>query len=369
MGAHDAIKSLYLGVCQHVANNRLHDYRWFVEQEIDTWKNWVDIPIGQRLQLWRHGFTSPCAELYDLDERQANVYLSELQRYRLFKSANGAHRYLLDDKLSQHWMLSGQPEYRPTAYGLIDRGHVHGVASTALDRRPVPVSEWLPEALRTHSKLVLKHLRGLGGHQVIVCEYDDGFHLDGERMSETALCESVSELSGYLVTAHVHQHSYAAALYPEAANTIRALTIWDGERNELIVPIVIQRIGTERSRPVDNFSQGGLTAEIDTRTGTIGRAAQKPFSGRVRWFSSHPDTGAAIEGETVPNWQNVLSTVRRLAKENTHTPVIGWDILLDETGTPVVLEANTGTDVSLFQIHRPLLTDQRVDEFVSRHLD
>jgi hypothetical protein len=266
-------------------------------------------------------------------------------------------------------MLSEHPEHRPTAYGFVDRGYVHGVANTEFDRRPVPVAEWFPEALRAHSKLVLKQLRGLGGHQVVVCEYDAGFSLDGEAVSEAALCERVSELSGYLVTAFVHQHSYAEALYPEATNTIRVLTMWDDERGELVVPAVIQRIGTDRSRPVDNYSQGGLTADVDSKTGTIGRAARKPFSGDLRWFSSHPDTGAPIEGETVPHWQEVLSTVRELAKENTHIPVIGWDIVLGEGGSPVVLEANTGTDITMFQVHRPLLTDPRVDEFVSRHLD
>lgn len=367
MGLHKTVKSSYLALTETLSDNVLLDYKWFLEQEADTWDNWVELPLRRRLWLWKHGFPSPMAELYDFDTYGAEGYLSELQRYRLYRSLND-HRYLIDDKLSQHWMLAGHPEYRPTAYGFVDRQRVHGIAGTTFDGDPTPIREWLPEVLRRESELVFKDLRGKGGKEVLVAEYDGVYRLDGDPITEAELCAEIEDLSGYLVTEYVHQHEYADDLYPHSANTIRLLTLWDDEAGELLVPAAVHRIGTDRSRPVDNWSAGGLAADIEVESGRLGQAAQLPFSGEVQWFDEHPDTGTRIAGTTVPHWDRVLSMVERLAKENTNIPALGWDIVLDESGEPVVLEANTGTAIRTFQVHRPLLKDPRFAEFVSRHL-
>ncbi|MFB6130102.1 MAG: sugar-transfer associated ATP-grasp domain-containing protein [Salinigranum sp.] len=331
MGVHGTVKSSYLALNRAVSNNPLLDHKWFAEQEVNTWSHPVSLPLSRRLWLWRRGFTSPCGTLYDFETYGPEAYLSERQRYRLYNAMNGPHRYLIDDKLSQHWMLSDYPENRPTAYGFVDRGRVHGVAGTEFDGGATPVSEWLPGALRDHSRLVLKQLRGMGGKQVLVAAYDDGdgYTLDGDPVTEAELCAEAARLSGYLVTAYVDQHAYADALYPEAANTVRLLTLWDEVAEELHTPIAIHRIGTARSSPVDNWSVGGLSAEIDLETGELGRAAQYPFTGEVSRYGRHPDTGAQIEGASVPHLEAVRSTVERIARENTNIPAIGWDVIVD----------------------------------------
>ncbi len=368
MGIHGTVKSAYLALTEAASNNRLHDYRAFAEQEVDSWKHWVSMPPRRRLWLWRRGFTSPAAKLYDFETHGPEAYLGERQRIRLYRALNGGHRYLLDDKLSQYWMMADYPDHRPEAYGFVDRGYVHGVAGTKYDGDPVPVSEWLPEAVREHSKLVLKQLRGLGGSEVVVVEYDDGFVVDGESVPEREMCETVVDLSGYVVTEYVRQHDYADDLYPHASNTVRLLTLWDDEAGELHTPVAIHRIGTERSRPIDNWSAGGLSAEIDLETGELGRATRKPRSGGLRWYDEHPDTGAPIEGTRVPRWEAVRETVEEIARENTNIPLLGWDVLLDESGNPVVIEANTGTDVDLLQVHRPLLADPAFARVAARYL-
>lgn len=369
MGLHDRIKSGYLAFDRVLRDNPLMDLKWFVEQEVDTWEHWVGLPPRRRLWLWRHGFTSPFGKLYDFGRYGPDLYLSERQRNRLYGSLNGRHRYLLDDKLSQHWMMADYPDHRPTAYGFLDRGRVHGLSGTVFEGDPTPVREWLPDALREHSRLVLKDLRGKGGKEVHVVTHDGtGFALDGQRITEDALCDRVEGLSGYLVSEYVEQHGYASELYPHSPNTVRVVTLWDDRAGELSVPIVVQRIGTERSRPVDNFSSGGLSAEVDVETGELGPAAQYPFSGEVPWYGTHPDTDAPIEGVSVPNWEAVLSTVAAIARDNTHVPLVGWDVLLNEAGEPVIIEANTGTTLGLLQVHRPLLADPQFAAVAARHL-
>jgi hypothetical protein len=369
MGVHDTAKSLYLSLGDLFSDNRLMDAKWFAEQEINTWSDWMDMPLRRRLWLWRRGFLSANGQLYDFETHDPALFLSYLQLYRLYKRANGNHRYLLDDKLSQHWMLAGYPENRPKAFGVLDDGYVHGIANTEFDGDAMPIERWFPEKLRTESKLVLKQLRGEGGNQVIVCRHDDdGFRIDEERVGEAELCVRLSDLSSYLVSEYVEQHDYANDLYPHSPNTIRILTIWDDVAGELYTPAACQRIGTDRSRPVDNFGAGGLSADIDVETGVLGPAVQYPFSGTASWFESHPDTGTRIEGVSVPHWERIRDTVERIARDNTNIPIIGWDVLLSQTGEPIIIEGNTGTHLDVLQAHRPLLADENVARVVSRYL-
>ncbi|QSG07744.1 sugar-transfer associated ATP-grasp domain-containing protein [Halapricum desulfuricans] len=369
MNAHEAVKSLYLRAGRVVLDNKLLDAKWFVEQEINTWTDWMDVPVRRRLPLWRQGFLSPNIQLYDLENTDPEKYLSHLQAFRLYARANGDHRYLVDDKLSQHWMLADYPDSRPTAHGLLDRGYVHGVAGTELDADAVAIEDWLPETLEAESRLVLKQLRGEGGNQVIVCSHDtDGYRIDGEPVDEAELCEQLEPLSSYLVSAYVDQHDYAAELYPDSPNTIRILTVWDDETDDLYVPAACQRIGTDSSRPVDNFGAGGIAANLDVETGVLGQAVQYPFGGSVSRFENHPNTGERIVGVSIPHWDRIRTTVEEIARDNTNIPIIGWDVLLSESGEPTIIEANTGTHLDVLQAHRPLLADPDVTRVVSRYL-
>jgi hypothetical protein len=369
MSAHDALKSRYLSLKWGVTHNRLQEYLWLCEQEIDSWRRWVRLPLRRRLELYRHGFTSPFGRLYDIETHGYDAYLSELQRYRLFREMNGEHRYLLDDKLSQYWMLADFPDHRPRAFGLLADGKVHHVSGSGERGPPPPVAEWLPSKLRDQEKLVLKHLRGKGGKEVLVCEYDGGFRLDDEPVTEAELVAAVRPLSSYLVSEFVRQHHYAADLYPHASNTLRLFTLYDEVTEEVHLAMAVHRIGTDRSRPIDNFAAGGLAAMVDAETGTLGPAAQYPYSGgSMPWYTDHPDTGAPIAGTTVPYWSEVWATIEEMALECSNLPAIGWDVIIDESGEPVVIEANTGTGLDILQIHRPLLTDPRVATIVSRYL-
>lgn len=364
----DRIKSFYLTAGARLTDNRFMEWKWFVEQEIDSWHYWVSFPLRRRLWLWRHGFPSPYGKLYDIETHGPSAFLSELQRYRLYNAMNGNHRYLVDDKLSQHWMLSDYPSNRPDAHGLIDQGTFHGSSGTTFDEGPLPISEVVPSLVRTHEKLVFKQLRGKAGKEVLICEYNGGYLLDDEPISETALVERLSDLDHYLVTEYVQQHAYAEALYPHSPNTIRLLTLWDDRSGELLVPFAAHRIGTDRSRPIDNFSAGGLSAEIDISTGELGSAVQFPFDGDVTWYDVHPDTGAPLKGSQVPGWTHIRDTVEAIATANANVPAIGWDIVVDRSGEPVVIEANTGTDFDMVQVHRPLLDDPAVRRIAARHL-
>lgn len=365
MSLHARVRSSYRTAKRRVTSGPLRAYLWFLEREADLLADHFDLSIGRRVALWRRGFTSRCAPLYAFEEHGYEPYLSELARVRLFDELNGKHRYLLDDKLAQHWLLSGFPANRPTVFGVVDDGWVHG-GGTGRDTRPAAVA--VPSLLREHSRLVVKRLRGTGGTGVLVCEHNDGFQIDGESVSESQLCARIDQLSPGIITEYVHQHAYAADLYPNAVNTIRLLTVWDDDSEEVDLLGAVQRIGTDASAPVDNFSAGGLSAAIDTDTGRLGPGVRKAYPDGVERVSTHPDTGSRIEDARVPGWRSLQRVVTRIAEATATVPAVGWDVVLNETGTPVVVEANTSPDVDLFQVHEPLLADPDFARIVDRAL-
>lgn len=350
------------------------------------WGGFPRNTLGRRLWLWRRGFLTRSDVLYDLTPRTWRQYLTDLERFVLTKQINGGWATALDNKLVFHWMLGAFDEYRPTIHGMVMGGQFHPVdsftpvatagtpdrdgSSTASSARSVnDPGERAAELLRDEGRLVLKWKQGGGGNNVHLCAYADGeYRIDGEALSREAFEQHVEELEEYLVCEFVEQADFSARLYPETPNTFRVLTIYDRQRREPFVAIAIYRIGSEQSRPVDNFSRGGLSAEIDLETGELGKAVQLPESSRLRRHERHPDSGAAIAGTEIPGWADIRDAVLEMAAAFPQLPYIGWDLIpTDGQSGFAVIEANSYPGLRSLQVHRPLLADDRVEQFYDSH--
>jgi hypothetical protein len=363
------------------ARRALTKLRRFTEKEVLTWeKRWLSMPLRRRLWLWRHGFLSQADVLYDLDEDSHRRYFSDFQRERAYW-INDEQRSALNNKLFFHWMMEPFDDQRVATYGLLKRGRFHDLQSlrpaadgggiTCSDtarQNTVNAAEWVTERLREEGELMLKPWRGSDGMDVMRCSYDDGsYAVDGEERSASAFESMVDGLDGYLVSEVIEQAAYAAEMFPGSANTIRALTMYDDEADEPFLPVAAHRIGTERSAPLDNFSSGGLAAEVDRETGRLTAASQFPYSGSLDWHDTHPDTGARIEGRTIPGWGTIRDQLLDMAATFSHTPYIGWDVVVTDDGEFTVIEGNSCSGVRVFQVHQPLLDNDRVRRFYERH--
>lgn len=160
----------------------------------------------------------------------------------------------------------------------------------------------------------------------------------------------------FMVTEFIYQGSFTKALYPLTVNTVRMLVVRDPETLLPHVVRTVQRMGTSSSYPIDNFSLGGLSAEIDIETGVLGPgvAAAGPYKGK-RW-DFHPNTGEPISGLVVPNWADIIDRMTRLFLQVPYIAYCGFDLILMDDDV-VVLEGNSFSQVRLFQMHRPLLPD------------
>jgi hypothetical protein len=364
------------------ARRTLTQYRRFAEKEVLTWEMaWLSMPLRRRLWLWRHGFLSQADVLYNVDENNYHRYLSDFQRERAYW-INDEQRDALNNKLFFHWMMEPFAEHRVATYGLLKRGRFHDLSSLkpAADgdglayagsgsrRDTADAGEWVTERLRMEGELMLKPWRGSSGMDVRRCSFVDGdYYVDGEYRSASAFESFVGSLDGYLVSEVVVQAAYAAEMFPGSANTVRVLTMYDDGADEPFIPAVAHRIGTERSVPVDNVSKGGLAAGVDPETGELSAAFQFPFAGSLDWYDTHPDTGARIEGREIPGWAAVREGILDIAAALSHTPYIGWDLVVTGDGEFKVIEGNNCPGMRVFQPHGPLLDDPRARRFYEHH--
>jgi hypothetical protein len=311
----------------------------------------VPVKLANRARMWRRGFLGVSHVIYNLEHNKIDDYLPDYHRKLRSPHINGSFSIVLNNKLLFYEVLQSYRHRLPPLHGILQRDTLWRFTNPVR----IDAQSWLMQHLAEGGSLVLKPVQGGGGKGIIV--------LSGP--PENALLKvkkACADLDNYMVTERVKQHDYVEQIYAATVNTIRIVTMWDVDEGYPFIAAAVQRIGTRKSAPVDNWTRGGLSAEIDLQCGTIGHAVTYPASGKLEWQAKHPETGAQIEGVTIPRWQEVCSEILQIAGSLPYLPYIGWDVVVTTDGF-AILEGNNYTDVNLLQVHRPLLADARIRRF------
>ena len=139
-------------------------------------------------------------------------------------------------------------------------------------------------------------------------------------------------------------HESIRKIYDGSVNTFRIMTYrW---KNQIIVAPIIMRIGRGGSY-LDNAHAGGMFIALSD-DGTLHKTAFTEFKEE---FVEHPDSKLKFEGYRIPLLPNVVDAVKRMHYSLPAIGVINWDMTLDESGQPVLIEANVnGGSIWLFQM-------------------
>lgn len=287
----------------------------------------------RRPPLWRKGFLSESAALYD---QPLSQYVSDADRWLRTRYFNDdVARGILGDKLVFHIYFdrNGFTDHLPRLVGVRTGTH------SWLDVDGTLAPGQLPQG-----DFVAKPVGGNSGAGVMVSV--DATSLDVQ--------------APHIVQARIRNLSAISAIWPEALNTMRVLAV-RGPDGEPFVARAVHRFGSSSTPRVDNWSAGGLSAAIDLETGVLGRAAAFPKSGQTVWHDRHPDSHAAIAGVTVPRWSEAQALALRAMRALPGANWVGWDIAVTPEGV-ILVEGNDVPDVNLLQVHAPLLADARVRE-------
>ena len=159
--------------------------------------------------------------------------------------------------------------------------------------------------------------------------------------------EKIQALPRGIIEEYLIQHHKMSEIYPHSVNTIRVATVsWKDEETDeehFEIAYASLRIGSGGSN-VDNFTTGGMVANIDLSTGKV---LTDGVNVEGETFPLHPDTGTPIKGFDIPYFKEGLDLVRS-SGAGIHG-YIGWDVAITEHG-PVLIEANVDPGNRLLQI-------------------
>ncbi len=261
-------------------------------------------------------------EMYNLNEAQRRTYLTRARNNELVKKYN-------------------DPQYIPVFHY---KDAFNARFNSYLDREWALLreKEKALDFLKRHDAFIIKPLDGSCGKGVRKLRMADF-------PSPEAAYDSLWESCGNaLLEELIVQHPAVSAIYPDAINTVRAVTLYKDGTAHVIATCF--RIGNNGSH-VDNLDSGGMVVPVDEKTGIVGmRAMDKD---KVA-YTCHPSTGTPIQGFRFPDWDKAMDLVRRAAGEIPQVGYMGWDVAFSIRG-PILVEGNEYPGNGLFQLpeHTP----------------
>ena len=141
----------------------------------------------------------------------------------------------------------------------------------------------------------------------------------------------------------IPQHEALAAMYPDAVNPIRVVTLYKDEVCHYIYGTLTLGVGHEFA----NASDDALFALIDVKTGEVITDAVDYSHNE---YKTHPSTGAAFMGFKIPMWDKVLKMLEKAASRVPEMRYLSWDIAMTPTG-PVIIEGNDEGGFTGFQFY------------------
>lgn len=326
------------------------------------------VPLLKLLNTWRRGFGGWSYIYYELGKHgRFDDYLPDITMRDMIALNTGSGTLLLTNKLVFERVLGGLARV-PPVLAVIGRGTLVPTSSPALR-----TAADLADHCRSTGPLIFKPTDGIKGRGILRLSCGgashssmetDGLVLNGREIDRAELTQTLSGLDNYLVSEFAQQAGYARAIFPDAANTVRIVTMIDPATQLPFIAASIHRFGVAASAPADNTSRGGISCRVDPATGRLGPAAgYRPPE--LVWTSEHPETGATIEGVTVEHWQEVKDLVLNVAQAVPYAPYVGWDVLVCDDG-PMLIEGNANPTLHTQQ-HFPYLLDDRVRSFVEHH--
>ncbi len=196
---------------------------------------------------------------------------------------------------------------------------------------------------------VIKPTHGAGGRGVLAIAQRSGKgfkNTKGELFSLEQIEYHISTiLSGlYSLSGHPDQAMIEKLIEPHPA--FKGLTVAGTSDIRIVIykttPIMsMLRLPTRASQGRANLHQGAAGVGIDLETGIT-------YGGvwRDRAFDVHPDTGASLEGVTIPMWEDMLTIATQLSLA-IGLQYVGVDVLLDAEDGPLILEANARPGLSI----------------------
>ncbi len=314
-------------------------YIYLHKDKVEIGRN-IKIPFFTKLKYNLRGFTDEDYYNFDLKNNDYSNYISYWERLKL-ENINGRFASVLSEKVMFERIWGSYVRVPHVFCWIMNKKCIDLDKGNEVD---------LLEIIRSSGKIIAKPTRSVGGGTGIhLLEYNLGdFYLDGIQIDEEKLMKEIVSYDEYIFVQYIESAPYSLKIFPDATNTIRIVTTMNRENNEVEVLLAFHRFGTETSKPVDNISSGGMFALVNEDTGQLGKAKRKTEP-HVE-YENHPDTGATINGVMIPNWNLILSELKKAHHCFPYYNFLAWDVAINENEDAYILEINRGCDLTIQSI-------------------
>lgn len=167
----------------------------------------------------------------------------------------------------------------------------------------------------------------MGGHGIT-------FFSDCAKSAEEILKHIKKDNRDIVIQKGIMQHPVLKQLNESSVNTIRIISLL--RQNEVKIYSSILRMGLKGAK-VDNASSGGITIGIlpDGHLKSVAYSANGD-----RYENEHPSSHTRFSDVVIPNYDKVQGLVKKSHPQIPHFRLASWDIAIDESGDPVLIEVN-----------------------------
>lgn len=192
------------------------------------------------------------------------------------------------------------------------------------------MSQFCNEFANVGSCVIKRTCETSSGRDVFVADLAEGV----DRNSGMRLEDIVVRLgTDWVCQERVIQHKSLAAIYPNAACTMRIVTYLT-ETGVGVCPVAL-RIGRNGAL-VDNAHAGGMFVHVKP-DGTLDFEAYTEYQER---FRKHPDTGVSFDGYRIAGVERAVEACYRRHLALGKLGFVSWDVCVDAEGCPVLIEVN-----------------------------
>ena len=264
-----------------------------------------------------------------------HITLEEYMAYSYYNLKNRYRKNFLTNYQRKHYNRNISQGFF-TSYKYVFYKRVPDLFSRGITLVPYCGEDEFVEFLKKYKKVVLKPDRGSWGVGIECFEYTN-------EASARERFKSFSKEMPMICEEYIRQHHSLEELSPFSVNTLRIVTILNGDNVEILSTVL--KTGGDATKVVDNMRSGGIGAQVDIETGivtTFGRDFQNID------YAYHPVTGVQFIGYNVPNWDKVKKLVIDAHRRVPQCLIYGWDIAVTEDGADIV-EANNAPGPMLMQ--------------------
>lgn len=299
----------------------------------------------------KYDFSLSESNIYKLDETNYKEYINTWESYQ--PRVKQTPYFVMSDDKYVFSMTFGNYIEVPKTYAIIQNGRIVAVNENISE-------ENLYDFLVMQNGGVIKDRCGCDGFGIYVLMVSDGMLIYRENViSKEQLLEIVSEFKNGIIQARFEQCNFENELFGKSINTVRVVSIKKKDEDCHEIVAALQRIGTDRSAPVDNFNQGGGSALIDIETGEIGSMTcidSFDEDGNRIFYEKHPDSGIQIKGKVLPYWSEIKEKIIDVTRKMPFFEYIAWDIVVKEDGIALI-ETNMKSSLNVFQVHGGMRND------------